>query len=64
MQSPEKTKESHHTLKDGTGLFETFRMCNTNLERVQRGLKDYLEEKCALFARFYFLAPADLLEIL
>jgi len=45
-------------------LLETFRNCNANLEKVQRGLKDYLEEKCAVFARFYFLAADDLLEIL
>ena len=51
-------------LKDGSGLLETFRQCNANLEKVQRGLKDYLEEKCAVFARFYFLAADDLLEIL
>lgn len=51
-------------LKDDAGLLETFRSCNANLERVQRGLKDYLEEKCAVFARFYFLAADDLLEIL
>ena len=50
-------------LKDAS-LLDTFRMCNANLEKVQRGLKDYLEEKCAVFARFYFLAPEDLLEIL
>ena len=51
-------------LKEGVGLLETFRNCNTNLEKVQRGLKDYLEEKCAVFARFYFLANDDLLQIL
>jgi len=51
-------------LKDGAGLLETFKLCNSNLEKVQRGLKDYLEEKCAVFARFYFLAADDLLEIL
>jgi dynein heavy chain, axonemal len=31
---------------------------------VQKGLKDYLDSKCSVFARFYFLADADLLEIL
>ena len=35
-----------------------------SLDFVQRGLREYLESKRAQFARFYFLANEDLLEIL
>lgn len=46
------------------GLKEQFINANKNLDIVQRGLKDYLESKRAVFARFYFLSNDDLLEIL
>lgn len=37
---------------------------NVMLDAVNRGLKEYLESKRSVFARFYFLADSDLLEIL
>jgi len=46
------------------GLLERFRDANKNLDVVQRGLRDYLESKRSVFARFYFLSNDDLLEIL
>jgi len=46
------------------GLLERFQDANKNLDVVQRGLRDYLESKRSVFARFYFLSNDDLLEIL
>jgi len=46
------------------GLRERFIEANRNLDLVQRGLREYLESKRAVFARFYFLANDDLLAIL
>jgi dynein heavy chain, axonemal len=45
-------------------LLAAFKEMNETLDKVQKGLKDYLESKRAIFARFYFLADGDMLEIL
>jgi hypothetical protein len=37
---------------------------NFNLRRYKKALQDYLETKRISFPRFYFVAPADLLDIL
>ena len=60
------TREDPNTLRSCTrpNLLETFKESNNKLDIVQRGLRDYLESKRAVFARFYFLSNDDLLEIL
>ena len=45
-------------------LLQKFQENNRNLDLVQRGLKEYLEAKRSVFARFYFLSNDELLEIL
>ena len=60
------TKNNPNVLKACTreGLLEKFQDANKNLDLVQRGLKEYLEQKRSIFARFYFLSNDELLEIL
>ena len=60
--------EQANTLKsctrDNKTLLARLEQSNNDLDRVQKGLKDYLESKRSVFARFYFLSNDDLLEIL
>lgn len=43
---------------------ESFQSCNETLDRVQRGLAEYLARKRMAFPRFFFLPNDDLLQIL
>jgi dynein heavy chain len=37
---------------------------NKKLDKIQKSLNEYLEEKCQVFSRFYFLGNEDLLMLL
>jgi dynein heavy chain len=51
-------------LRDEKTMLARLEQMNIDLDRVQKGLRDYLEAKRSVFARFYFLSNDDLLEIL
>jgi dynein heavy chain len=45
-------------------LLEQLRKFNTSLEVVQKNLSQYLEDKRAIFPRFYFISDDELLKVL
>ncbi len=51
-------------LTEGTGLMQLLEGLQADLEKCQKALSQYLEEKRSIFPRFYFIGDDDLLEIL
>ena len=45
------------------GLFEKLKEANMNLENVEKGLNQYMENKRKIFPRFFFISNAQFLEI-
>ena len=52
------------TLSNMVGLKDTLDMLQDQLDRCQKALNEFLEDKRSRFPRFYFLGDDDLLEIL
>jgi dynein heavy chain 2 len=57
---------NHHVIElaNIAGFLDTLTTIMAELERCQKALNDYLEEKRNKFPRFYFLGDDDMLEIL
>ena len=51
-------------LADKENIMQHFQEANKKLDKIQKSLSDYLEQKRLIFARFFFLANEDLLQIL
>jgi dynein heavy chain len=51
-------------LADKEGIKIQFEKANDDLDKIQKSLSDFLEQKRLVFARFFFLANDDLLQIL
>lgn len=51
-------------LAEKENIMQHFEEANKKLDKIQKSLSDYLEQKRLVFARFFFLADEDLLQIL
>eukprot|EP00762_Andalucia_godoyi_P001076 ANDGO_01965.mRNA.1 Dynein-1-beta heavy chain len=55
---------SVHRALTANGLLDKLQNYNVMLDKIQKSLEDYLEEKRMRFPRFYFLSNDDLIEII
>ena len=51
-------------LADKDNIKQLFEIANKNLDKIQKSLNDYLQQKREVFPRFYFMANEDLLMLL
>lgn len=60
-----RARDDPNALRAGTrlGLYDLLVKHNAMLDTIQRGLDEYLESKCALFPRFYFISSEELLQV-
>ncbi|XP_063079957.1 dynein axonemal heavy chain 6-like [Engraulis encrasicolus] len=61
-----KTEQDPNALRNGTfpGVLEDLQNNNSQLEKIQKCLEDYLESKRNIFPRFYFLSNEELISVL
>ncbi|KAL0040883.1 hypothetical protein WJX79_008591 [Trebouxia sp. C0005] len=66
MVQMQQLNTAHNVVQACTapGVLDSFTDLESKLERIQKSLENYLENKRQQFPRFYFLSSDDLLEIL